>query len=208
MTSHLTENEFYKHLNNEMRQQLQQMYKEIRSAASDADHKGPDKEATGRLLSEATDQLQEVMNTTLEATETIMGTVETMQDRLQDINMLLVSIQDSIPAAVANKLAEHANATDEAMTQIMTALSFQDLTGQRVKKVLTVLGDIQNAIFDMYVSSGLMLKTHEEMPGKNIEEISRESQRRMEEIKKSELKGPSKGTSQNDVDSLLADLGL
>jgi hypothetical protein len=46
------------------------------------------------------------------------------------------------------------------------------------------------------------------MPEKGIEEIARESRKKFEEIKGSELKGPTKGSSQSDVDSLLADLGL
>ncbi len=207
----LAEGEFYRHMNDEMRQGLQSMYKELASAASGPAQQIPDKEATGKLFSEATDQLNEVMATTFEATESIMTATEGLLDRQQEIAELLVAIQDSVPQGAAEKLAAHSTATEEALTGILTSLSFQDLTGQRLKKVVSALGDIQSSIFEMYVSSGLMLKTHEEMPEKDLEEITRESRRRLEEIKEikgSELKGPSKGTSQSDVDSLLADLGL
>ncbi len=206
----LADSEFYQRLNSEMRQGLQSIYKEITSAAS-GPAKPMDREAAGKLFTEAADQLTEVMTATLDATESIMTMVEGMQDRLLEAKSLLAAIRDLVPAATAERLAANATANEAALTGIMTSLSFQDLTGQRLKKVVQVLGDIRNAIFDMYVSSGLMLKTREEMPEKNIEEIARESRRRMEEIggiKGSELKGPSKGTSQNDVDSLLADLGL
>ncbi len=208
VSASLAEGEFYRQINDGMRQGLQNMYKEIATVASTSSPAIPDKEATGRLFSEAADQLQEVMDSTLEATENIMGTVEDIQDMLQETDALLASIQSSIPADAAQKLTGHVTATEEGMTRIMTALSFQDLTGQRLKKVVKALGDIQNSIFEMYVSSGLMLKTREEAPEKDIEEIARESRRRLEEIKGSELKGPTKDSSQGDVDSLLADLGL
>lgn len=207
MHSALVENEFYRHINDEMRHGLQSIYKEITAASSD-NAAVPDSEKTGKLFSEASQQLEEVMATTLEATDSIMNSVEQLQDRQQEIATLLVALQDSTPGKMVEKLAEHSVATEEALTDIMTALSFQDLTGQRLKKVVKALTDIQESIFDMYVSSGLMLKTREEMPGKDITEIAAESKKKMEQIRGSELKGPSRDVSQTDVDSLLADLGL
>ena len=216
MNNALVENEFYKRLNDEMRSGLQNIYKEISVAAApgaDADGKDAkkskkDTEKTGKLFSEASRQIEEVMNTTLEATESIMATVEDLMERQQDFSIQLVALQDVAPEGVAQKLEAHNIALEEALTSIMTSLSFQDLTGQRLKKVVTALSDIQESIFDMYVSSGLMLKTREEMPEKNLEEITKESRKKFEEIKGSELKGPSSSSSQSDVDSLLADLGL
>ena len=205
LSSALKESELYRHINAEMRQGLQSIYKTITSVA------GPGQEQhqeTGKLFCEATEQLNEVMATTFEATESIMVEVENLQDRLMDISGQLSQVKE---AEVAASLAEQVTAFENSLTQIMTSLSFQDLTGQRLKKVVAALGEIQNSIFDMYVSSGLMLKTSEEMPEKAVEEIAAESKRRMDEIKEvkgSELKGPSTNTNQADVDSLLADLGL
>ena len=217
MNNALVENEFYKRLNDEMRSGLQNIYKEISMAAAPSDMEMASQTKkdsavpsanTGKLFSEASRQIEEVMNTTLEATESIMSTVEGLMDRQHEMSMLLVALQDSAPETVA-KLEEHVIALDTDLTDILTTCSFQDLTGQRLKKVVKALSDIQESIFDMYVSSGLMLKAREEMPEKNIEEITQESRKKFAEIKGSELKGPaSDSASQSDVDSLLADLGL
>lgn len=210
LASALKESELYRHINTEMRQGLQTIYKTITSVA------GPGQECrsqedTGKLFCEATEQLNEVMATTFEATESIMAEVENLQDRLAEMGGHLRRIKDSACSEAAEALLAQVDVFENSLTQIMTSLSFQDLTGQRLKKVVAALGEIQNSIFDMYVSSGLMLKTREEMPEKGVQEIAAESRRRMDEIKDikgSELKGPSKSASQADVDSLLADLGL
>ncbi len=206
----LKDTELYRHINTEMRQGLQHLYKTITSVA------GPGQECvsgeeTGKLFCEATEQLNEVMATTLEATESIMGQVEGLLDRLQAISAQLHILKESGESAPVTALLGQVTVFEDSLTRIMTSLSFQDLTGQRLKRVVKALGVIQNSIFEMYVSSGLMLKTRAEMPEKEVAEIAAESKRRLDELKDvkgSELKGPSKGASQADVDSLLADLGL
>lgn len=210
LSSALKESELYRQINTEMRQGLQSIYKTITSVA-DPGQECAVREDTGKLFCEATEQLNEVMATTLEATESIMGEVESIQDGLMEVTNTLESLKKDNPNPSVDALLGLAGQFDESLTRIMTSLSFQDLTGQRLKRVVKALGDIQTSIFDMYVSSGLMLKTQQEMPEKELEEIAAESRRRMDEIKEvkgSELKGPAKGASQNDVDSLLADLGL
>ncbi|MDL2210561.1 protein phosphatase CheZ [Desulfovibrio sp. OttesenSCG-928-O18] len=206
----LKESELYKHINTEMRQGLQSIYKTITSVAGPGTE-GASQEDTGRLFSEATEQINEVMASTFEATESIMGEVENLQDMLMTTGSRLENIKKTGDAVEVDSLIEQVTAFEDSLTRIMTSLSFQDLTGQRLKKVVAALKDIQDSIFDMYVSSGLMIKTREEMPEKELEEIAAESKRRMDELKEvkgSELKGPTRGTSQSDVDSLLADLGL
>lgn len=206
----LKESELYRHINTEMREGLQNIYKTI-SSVTGPGKECVEKEDPSKLFCEATEQLNEVMTSTFEATESIMAEVENLQDRLQDVDLNLKEIQKEKDYSQVNAIFDHVVAFESSLTQIMTALSFQDLTGQRLKKVVAALEEIQNSIFDMYVSSGLMLKTSKEMPEKEVTEIAAESKRRMSEIKDvkdSELKGPSRGTNQNDVDSLLADLGL
>ena len=206
----LKESELYRHINTEMRQGLQHLYKTITSVAGPGQDCAT-QEDTGKLFCEATEQLNEVMATTLEATESIMAEVERLLDLLQEVSGHLQTIKTAADSDAVNTLIGQVTTFEDSLTQIMTSLSFQDLTGQRLKKVVAALGEIQDSIFEMYVSSGLMLKTREEMPEKAVVEIAAESKRRLDEIKEvkgSELKGPSRDTNQADVDSLLADLGL
>lgn len=206
----MKEGELYRRINTEMRQGLQTIYKTITSVAASDGAQAPSQADT--LFCEATEQLNEVMATTLEATENIMGEIESMQDALRETAAQLQAVKAVCDTSDVDALIGRVSSFEGSLSRIMTTLSFQDLTGQRLKKVMAALNEIQTSIFDMYVSSGLTIKAREEMPEKGVDEITAEGRRRMDELKKdatgSVLKGPTRGTSQSAVDSLLADLGL
>lgn len=44
---------------------------------------------------------------------------------------------------------------DERLLEVMTTLSFQDLVGQRVKKLVTILNDVQHRLLEMLVVFGI-----------------------------------------------------
>jgi chemotaxis protein CheZ len=103
-----------------------------------------------------------------------------------------------------NKLLELQETHESDLVEIMTTLSFQDLTGQRIKRIIGALKKIESIVFDVYMSTGLIVKAHGQQPEKDMDEIERETQQKV-----TELKGPSKdAASQGDVDDLLAQLGL
>ena len=87
--------------------------------------------------------------------------------------------------------------------EIMTALSFQDLTGQRIKRIVTALQQIEKVVFELYMATGLSMKAMEQNPEKSVEEIRQASKARA-----TQLKGPQAGATQTDVDDLLSQLGL
>ncbi len=208
MTKAMVESEFYRHLNEEMRTGLRGIYQEINSA-SGQNGDSADAGQTQKLFHEAASQIEEIMQTTLEATERIMETAENLLQQQEEAGALIASLACS--SAQEKDLARLDTLNNElasSLTDIITSLSFQDLTGQRLKKVITAIASIQETVFDLYVSTGLMMKSKEESPEKSLAEITEESRLRVKEIKNSELKGPTRDTSQNDVDDLLASLGL
>ena len=206
------EGEFYRQLNEEMRDGLKSIYKEISTASGEAQatelaaSKPTD---TQQLFSDATQQLDEIMQTVLEATESIMETAEKLQEQQEEAGAIIAALQ-VLPEAEGKlaRLDELNSSLEHSLTDIITSLSFQDLTGQRLKKVISAITTIRESVFELYVSTGLMMKHREKAPEKNIEQIQQESRKEMDEIKQSELKGPTRGTSQTDVDDLLSSLGL
>ncbi|MDL2279734.1 protein phosphatase CheZ [Desulfovibrio sp. OttesenSCG-928-G11] len=211
MSKALVESEFYRQVNDEMRLGLRGIYREISSASMEgAAAESPDTGETQKLFRDAARQLEEIMQTTLEATEKIMVSVETLLDQQLEAGSIIAALD--VPEKSQAELARLDvlnQDLEKNLTKIMTDLSFQDLTGQRLKKVVAAIGSIRETVFDLYMSTGLMLKTREETPDKDPEEIAEESRRKVREIKNSELKGPSSdGSSQADVDDLLASLGL
>ena len=215
MSKVMVESEFYKQVNEEMRNGLRGIYQEI-SNVSSLPAEGAAGEAlsessshTQKLFSDATRQLEEVMQTTLQATEKIMERVEGLLDEQEEAGKLIAGLDAAGPGQDALKRLDELNQGFSAtLTDIITDLSFQDLTGQRLKKVVSAITNIRETVFDIYMSTGLMIKTREETPDRDLTQIAEESRRKVSEIKNSELKGPTMDASQNDVDDLLASLGL
>ncbi len=211
MTKAMVESEFLRQLNEEMRSGLRGIYQEISSVPT-AEEGGSDADAgkTQKLFSDATKQLEEIMRTTFEATEKIMGTVEKLLTQQEEAGGIIASLDsgDKRQQKALAKLDALNHSLETSLTDIITDLSFQDLTGQRLKKVVSSITSIRETVFDLYMSTGLMLKTREETPEKDLSEIAEESRRKAQEIRNSELKGPQSGTSQKDVDDLLASLGF
>ena len=93
----------------------------------------------------------------------------------------------------------------------MTTLSFQDITGQRIKRVVSALNQIEAMVVELYVSSGLLLEAAEKDPTKNVQELQDEARQAVKEFNqgRSEHKGPDKaGVSQGAIDDMLSQLGL
>ena len=195
--------EFYKRLNEDMLAGLQNIFREINSAKKGEQRSAKNKD-TGKLLSEATQQLDEVLVSTEEATASIMDTVERHLDKLEETKVLAAKAEkEKLSAADLKIWREALAAQEEDLCGILTALSFQDLTGQRIKKVLAALQSIESTVFDLYMSTGIALKEHAKEPEKDMDLIQNHAKQVV-----SELKGPSRDSNQGAVDDLLAELGL
>lgn len=202
ITRALTATQFYRAISSDLQDGLKTIYHEITTATASGQPPsgGPSAEV---MISEASAQLSEILNTTEKATETIMTLVEKHLDQ----NERTAALLDSLPAGEHGEtVAELKAASSELgadLMEVMTALSFQDLTGQRIKRIVNALQQIERVVFDLYMTTGLSMKAMEEHPEKDAEEILQTSRERA-----SKLKGPQSDTSQADVDDLLSQLGL
>lgn len=210
VTKVMVESEFLRQVNEDMRNGLRGIYQEISTASEgDAGSHGGSPGKTQKLFTDTARQLEEIMQTTLEATEKIMSTVERLFSQQEEVGSILAALKmKEEQQNILDRLEALHRSTGCCLTEIITDLSFQDLTGQRLKKVVGAIASIRETVFDLYVSTGLMMKTREETPEKNLTEIAVESRRKVREIRNSELKGPQSDTSQKNVDDLLASLGL
>jgi chemotaxis protein CheZ len=210
------EKEFHQRLNQDMIQGMHKIYREIAKVTTSGKNEGEQPksgEEAAALFHEASRQLDEIMTTTLKAADDIMSWAENIQERQQSISQYLDYLasggqcEHDTVSDLKNKLAKNG----EDITSIVVALSFQDLTGQRIKKVVQGLGLIHQIVVETYVTAGLMIKKSQEEPGKDLTIIAEESKKQAAAtaaVKGSKLKGPTLDSSQKDVDDLLAQLGL
>ena len=130
--------------------------------------------------------------------------------------------RDVIVSAVAASDSLIKNTTRH-LTRIMEALSFQDLSGQRIKKIVNLISDIQVQLLTLLVSVDSKIKAHKDSPAKARpkEETDKVAQaevdRMLEKLaggpavgEPSELKGPGADNrlDQGAVNDLLAELGF
>ena len=88
--------------------------------------------------------------------------------------------------------------------KMMEPLSFQDLVGQRIQRIVRLVKSMELRIEDLIISFGIKIQKHKEDPSRTYDELAREV-----EHYKSELKGPQtqgEGLDQDGIDDLLASL--
>ncbi|MDR2444036.1 MAG: protein phosphatase CheZ [Deltaproteobacteria bacterium] len=128
-----------------------------------------------------------------------------------------VADRDTILKTVATS-EKLAKSTTLHLTHIMEALSFQDLSGQRIKKIVDLIGEIQVQLLSMLVSVNTKIKAHHESPTtvrpkEETEKVAQaEVDRMLEKLsaEPSDLKGPGAENrlDQGAVNDLLAQLGF
>lgn len=196
LTRSLLQSEFYKRLSDDMRTGLQSIYKELSTARQDGGGTEivREKKRADQLFSEAAQQLDDILDTTEKATGDIMDIVEKHMETQAKSNQILHSLKSG--GVTKEQLKELRDMSDELnadLMSIMTALSFQDLTGQRIKRVIDMLGKIRDMVAELYVSTGILVKAKEKDPAQPLEELKKDAKAKV---------------SQSDVDDLLAQLNM
>ncbi len=113
-------------------------------------------------LPQVSAQLSDLTRLTEEGTHQVMGLTEEIQDGRMEVTKLLdqlagLATQAKLEAGVSERIASIKRllaVDDKRLLDIMTALSFQDLVGQRVKKILVILDDVQRRLLEMIVVFG------------------------------------------------------
>ncbi|MBU2547616.1 MAG: protein phosphatase CheZ [Proteobacteria bacterium] len=152
-------------------------------------------------LPEASDQLYAIIETTEQAANRIMDNLEAMQQEQNGIQTGLEALvaEAGLPSAAqaqAEAVLDQVKSSQDRVMKIFEEMSFQDLTGQRIKRIVTLVQAIEGTVQEMLVSLGDRF-TREE-PG---------TERKSEE--EPLLKGPQKsgqGLDQSAIDDLLKSL--
>ncbi|MEO8338226.1 MAG: protein phosphatase CheZ [Nitrospirota bacterium] len=113
-------------------------------------------------LPQATAHLLDLNKMTEEGTLEVMRLTEIIQDNhvraakeLAVVVSTLEAVDCQTLAARVGKTAQELAEDDKHLMEIMTALSFQDLVAQRVKKLVTIVEDVQCKLVELVVVFGL-----------------------------------------------------
>ncbi len=113
-------------------------------------------------LPQAASHLQDLNKMTEEGTHEVMRLTELIQESQGCLQKDLAKAKDVLLAMDCTSLAERLKLAtdtlaenDKHLVEIMTALSFQDLVAQRVKKLVTILDDVQRKLMELVVVFGI-----------------------------------------------------
>jgi chemotaxis regulatin CheY-phosphate phosphatase CheZ len=164
-----------------LRQELQEMSVYIQQTRSEIAALRPDDSGNNRIMA-ATGELDAIVTATERATSDILNSAE----RIQALTARLPKTDET--KQIRDEL-------DAQITEILTACSFQDITGQRTTKVVNTLHYLEKRVNSMIEIWGVdSLKTAADDIGDTRPDAHL-------------LNGPSlEGVSQDDVDALLAEL--
>lgn len=129
-------------------------------------------------LPQAATHLQDLNKMTEEGTHEVMRLTELIQDSQTCLQKDLAKAKDVLMAMDCTSLAERMKLAtdtlaenDKHLIEIMTALSFQDLVAQRVKKLVTILDDVQRKLMELVVVFGLEKQGVEPVPAGKADEM-------------------------------------
>ncbi len=202
----LLEGEFYRRVNEDLQKGFKEIYQEIKTAKN---LEGPARvlsEDPDELFSRASNQLDAILQTTESATVKIIDTIENLQTLSDTLAGIVKSFEKGgVSKAERESLAEINNTLSQDLMSIMTTLSFQDLTGQRIKIIIETIKKIEKIVLDVYMTTGLMIKARSEAPNEEADfnHLQAKAKDRL-----TTLKGPQLDSTQGSVDDLLANLGL
>lgn len=131
----------------------------------------------------AIDSLQSVIDKTEEAANRTLGIVEKYILKMDDLCSHISDIKT--PEASVNYLRNFKNDLENDLTEILTTQSFQDITGQTLKKVIKLVGDIEGELVRLIANFGVKVDQAAKTKAEAAEKVS-----------------------QHDIDDLLKDFGF
>ena len=160
--------------------------------------------SNGAQLPQAAAHLLDLNKMTEEGTMEVMRLTEIIQDNRARAVKEMAAIVSTLEAVDCRTLAARLGKTSHELAQddkhlmdIMTALSFQDLVAQRVKKLVTIIEDVQCKLVELVVVFGLK----EESATPETQGKAGEMLRQLEASKSTSIK-------QDLADELLSEFGF
>ncbi len=98
------------------------------------------------------------LETVVEATDTAANEIMNLSETIQDT---ADKIRDDVAKGNTDTVEAHCAVIDEAATNLLMACGFQDLTGQRINKVVNTLTHLEGQIDDLFETLGISQGTGE-----------------------------------------------
>ena len=162
-------------------------------------------EGINETLEESTMKIMDINDAQMEAANIHCKELEQLIDRCSEGEgdlIIGISLEEAMEALEdqMNFLKE----VEQRSLNMMEPLSFQDLVGQRIQKIINLVRSMEIKIEELIVSFGIKLKKYKEDPEITYEELNRDVDAFMYELKGPQRSG--EGLDQTAIDDLLNSL--
>lgn len=155
----MSEGDFHHEIDGELYGQIGEIARYINATIKKLQTVEPNISHASDKIPKASVQLSEITKITEEATHEVMSQVE----RVLDSQDLMLQYLETIGKGeditkTANAMRDMVNENKETLLDIITGLSFQDLTGQKIKAIITLIEEVERRILHLIVTFGLRSK--------------------------------------------------
>ena len=181
----MTEGDFHKELNIKTFGELGLLGEYIEKIRRNLQHLDDPLRDTSTTIPLATNQLSNITESTERATHNILGLTEKimsnqeiLSSQIERLEMLNGEIDcnggEMNDIIYAMKMANMANQND--LTEILTSLSFQDLTGQKIQEIISLMREIQEKMLEMRETFGIKMEDGDTSEGSDLDKEELTSQ--------------------------------
>lgn len=150
------------HGNRKLYEELGELARFMENAVRKLNEIGGPMLGSSAQLPQAASHLTDLNKMTEDGALEVMRLTEMIQDTRTRAVKELTGVAELLEAMDCTKLAHRVNQTladlardEKHLSEIMTALSFQDLVAQRVKKLVAILDDVHGKLMELVIVFGL-----------------------------------------------------
>ena len=170
VTKAMAEGDFHQEINENLYGQIGELARYINSTIKKLQCVEPNIAQVFDKIPEASVQLSEISKYTEEATLNVMEQVEHVLDSQDSILHKIEAIGKGEDAVItAGEIKQIVLDNKESMMDIITGLSFQDLTGQKIKVIIGLIEEVEKRMLQLVVTFGLKSKEDKDETYKQIE---------------------------------------
>jgi len=156
VTRAMSEGDFHREIDGELYGQIGEIARYINATIKRLQTVEPNISHASEKIPKASVQLSEITRVTEEATHEVMSQVEHLLDSQDSILQYLDGIEKGEdPGKTSAAIRDIVKDNKETLLDIMTGLSFQDLTGQKIKAIINLIEEVERRILHLIVTFGL-----------------------------------------------------
>ncbi|NLA75851.1 MAG: protein phosphatase CheZ [Deltaproteobacteria bacterium] len=162
-------------------------------------------EGINETLEESTMKIMDINEAQMEAASAHYRFLEQVLSKNSDVDgdiVMGLSLEEAIDT-IENQISFLKEMEQRSLT-MMEPLSFQDLVGQRIQRIIRLVRSMEIKIEELIVSFGIKLKKYKEDPEITYEELNKDVDEYMYELKGPQRSG--EGLDQKAIDDLLNNL--